>query len=78
LDTAFSDDHEAFRERARALLDARLPYHLKRAQRLCPGLFLAYEHNIRCHPILHRQGWVPPACPRKYRAPVCDLARLHL
>ena len=69
LDTSFSDEHEAFREQARAFLDANLPEDLKRAQRLCPGIFLDYEHNIRWHRILHRQGWVAPAWPKEHGGP---------
>ncbi|MCY4343338.1 MAG: acyl-CoA dehydrogenase family protein [Gammaproteobacteria bacterium] len=78
MDTSFSDEHEAFREQARAFLDANLPEDLKRAQRLCPGIFLDYEHNIRWHRILHRQGWVAPAWPKAHGGPGWDLARRYL
>ena len=78
MDTSFSDEHEAFREQARAFLDASLPEDLKRAQRLCPGVFLDYEHNIRWHRILHRQGWVAPAWPKAHGGTGWDLARRYL
>ena len=78
LDISFSDEHEAFREEVRVFLGAALSEELKEAQRLCPGIFLDYEHNIRWHRILHRQGWVAPSWPRQYGGTGWDLMRRYI
>ena len=78
MDTSFSDEHEAFREEVRAFLGDALSEDLKEAQRLCPGIFLDYEHNIRWHRILHRQGWVAPSWPREHGGTGWDLTRRYI
>ena len=78
MDISFSDEHEAFREEVRAFLDAALSEDLKEAQRLCPGIFLDYEHNIRWHRILYRQGWVAPSWPQRHGGAGWDLMRRYI
>lgn len=78
LNISFSDEHEAFREKVRGFLRRALPEDLKEAQRLCPGMFLDYAHNIRWHRILHRQGWVAPAWPAEYGGPGWDLMQRYI
>ncbi len=78
LNISFSDEHEAFREQVRDFLRCALPEDLKEAQRLCPGMFLDYAHNIRWHRILHRQGWVAPAWPAEYGGPGWDLMQRYI
>ena len=78
MDISFSDEHEAFRGEVRAFLDAALSEDLKEAQRLCPGIFLDYEHNIRWHRILYRQGWVAPSWPQRHGGAGWDLMRRYI
>ena len=78
MDISFSDEHEAFRSEVRAFLDSALTDELRETQRLCPGIFLDYEHNIRWHRILHRQGWVAPSWPKEHGGPGWDLMRRYI
>ncbi len=78
MDISFSDAHESFREDVRSFLNEALTDDLKAAQRLCPGMFLDYEHNIRWHRILHRQGWVAPSWPKEHGGTGWDLMRRYI
>ncbi|MCB1684975.1 MAG: acyl-CoA dehydrogenase family protein [Pseudomonadales bacterium] len=75
MNLTFSSTHERFREEVRAFLQRHLPADLVQAQRLCPGIFLDYEYNIRWHRILHDQGWVAPAWPVQYGGTGWDLVQ---
>jgi hypothetical protein len=75
---SFSPAHEAFRDEVRRFLDTALTDELREAQRLCPGIFLDYEHNIVWHRILHRQGWVAPAWPKQYGGTGWDLTQRYI
>ena len=74
----FSDELEAFRGEVRNFLRRALPEDLKEAQRLCPGMFLDYAHNIRWHRILYRQGWVAPAWPVECGGPGWNLMQRYV
>jgi len=73
-----SPAHEAFRDEVRRFLDSALDDELRAAQRFCPGIFLDYEHNIRWHRILHRQGWIAPSWPREYGGTGWDLMQRYI
>ncbi len=78
MQTAFSAQHEAFRDEVRRFLDTSLPDDLRDAQRLCPGIFLDYEHNIRWHRILYRKGWIAPSWPVEHGGTGWDLTQRYL
>ncbi len=78
MNISFSAEHERFRDEVRAFLDTHLTDELREAQRLCPGIFLDYEHNIRWHRILHAQGWVAPSWPKAYGGTGWDLTRRYI
>ena len=78
MNISFSAEHEAFRDEVRAFLDQKLPDDLREAQRLCPGIFLDYEYNIRWHRILHEQGWIAPSWPKAYGGTGWDLTRRYI
>ena len=78
MNISFSPEHERFREEVRTFLDESLTEDLRAAQRLCPGLFLDYEHNIAWHRILHKKGWVAPAWPKEYGGTGWDLMQRYI
>jgi acyl-CoA dehydrogenase len=78
MNIGFSPEHEAFRDEVRRFLDESLTDELREAQRLCPGIFLDYEHNIVWHRILYRKGWVAPAWPEQYGGTGWDLTRRYI
>jgi alkylation response protein AidB-like acyl-CoA dehydrogenase len=78
VNLSFSREHEAFRDEVRRFLDDALSDELREAQRLCPGIFLDYEHNIVWHRILYRQGWVAPAWPKRYGGTGWDLTQRYI
>jgi acyl-CoA dehydrogenase len=78
MNISFSPEHERFREEVRTFLDESLTEDLRAAQRLCPGIFLDYEHNIAWHRILHKKGWVAPAWPKEYGGTGWDLMQRYI
>ena len=78
MNISFSPEHEKFRDEVRTFLDESLTDDLRTAQRMCPGLFLDYEHNIAWHKILHRKGWVAPAWPKEYGGTGWDLMQRYI
>ena len=78
MNISFSPEHERFREEVRTFLDESLTEDLRAAQRLCPGIFLDYEHNIAWHRILHKKGWVAPAWPKEYGGTAWDLMQRYI
>ena len=78
MNISFSPEHERFREEVRTFLDESLTEDLRGAQRLCPGIFLDYEHNIAWHRILHKKGWVAPAWPKEYGGTGWDLMQRYI
>lgn len=78
MNISFSSEHEKFRYEVRTFLDESLTDDLRTAQRMCPGLFLDYEHNIAWHRILHRKGWVAPAWPKEYGGTGWDLMQRYI
>ena len=61
MNISFGNEYET-RDEVKRFLDDNLTDDLRDAQRFCPGIFFDYEHNIVWHRILHKQGWVAPAC----------------
>ena len=78
MNISFSPEYEKFRDEVRTFLDESLTDDLRTAQRMCPGLFLDYEHNIAWHKILHRKGWVAPAWPKEYGGTGWDLMQRYI
>ena len=78
MNISFSPEHEKFRDEVRTFLHESLTDDLRTAQRMCPGIFLDYEHNIAWHKILHRKGWVAPAWPKEYGGTGWDLMQRYI
>lgn len=78
MNIEFSAEHEAFRREVQEFLGSVLTEDLKAAARICPGIFLDYEHNIRWHRILHAKGWVAPSWPKEYGGTGWDLTRRYI
>lgn len=78
MDISFSPEHETFREEVKSFLGESLTDDLRTAQRMCPGMFLDYEHNIQWHRILHKKGWVAPAWPKEYGGTGWDLMQRYI
>ena len=74
----FSPQHEAFRGEVRRFLDTALTDELRQAARFRAGVFQEYEHNIRWHRILFKQGWIAPAWPKEHGGPGWDLVQRYL
>ena len=78
MDIGFAPHYEKFRDEVRRFLDDNLTDDLRDAQRLCPGIFLDYEHNIVWHRILHKQGWIAPSWPQEYGGTGWDLMQRYI
>ena len=74
----FSPQHEAFRLEVRRFLDAALTDELRQAARFRAGVFQEYEHNIRWHRILFKQGWIAPSWPKEHGGTGWDLVQRYL
>ncbi|MEC8046551.1 MAG: acyl-CoA dehydrogenase family protein [Pseudomonadota bacterium] len=78
MNIGFAAHYETFRDEVRRFLDENLTDDLRDAQRLCPGIFLDYEHNIVWHRILHKQGWIAPSWPQEYGGTGWDLIQRYI
>ena len=78
MNIGFAPQYEAFRNDVKRFLDDNLTDDLRDAQRLCPGIFLDYEHNIVWHRILHQQGWIAPSWPKQYGGTGWDLTQRYI
>ena len=78
MNIEFAPEHEAFRGEVRRFLDTALTDELRQAARFRAGVFQEYEHNIRWHRILHKQGWIAPSWPKEHGGTGWDLVQRYV
>lgn len=66
MDLDLSPEERAFRDEVRAFLDAHLTEDLRRAGRLCAGVYADRPVAQRWLKILDERGWAAPAWPVEY------------
>ncbi len=76
MDLNYSAEHEAFRLRVRAFLDANLPPHLRR--KVCGHLRLARDDYVRWHRIVAAQGWAAPGWPVEHGGTGWNAVQRHI
>jgi alkylation response protein AidB-like acyl-CoA dehydrogenase len=76
MDLNYSADDLAFRDRARAFLDERLPLDLK--TKVNQHKRLQREDYVRWHRILAEQGWVAPGWPVEFGGPGWTPVQRHI
>ncbi|RJG25811.1 acyl-CoA dehydrogenase family protein [Massilia cavernae] len=76
MDLNYTGEDLAFRDQARAFLDANLPPDLQHKVRM--HLRLAKDDYVRWHKILAKQGWVAPGWPVEHGGPGWTAVQRHI
>ncbi|NHZ38054.1 acyl-CoA dehydrogenase family protein [Massilia rubra] len=76
MDLNYTSEDLAFRDQARAFLDAKLPADLQ--QKVRKHLRLAKDDYVRWHRILAAQGWVAPGWPAEFGGPGWSAVQRHI
>ncbi|NHZ64300.1 acyl-CoA dehydrogenase family protein [Massilia genomosp. 1] len=76
MDLNYTSEDLAFRDQARAFLDANLPADLQ--QKVRKHLRLAKDDYVRWHRILAAQGWVAPGWPAESGGPGWSAVQRHI
>ncbi|NIA00175.1 acyl-CoA dehydrogenase family protein [Massilia sp. CCM 8734] len=76
MDLNYTSEDLAFRDQARAFLDANLPADLQ--QKVRKHLRLAKDDYVRWHRILAAQGWVAPGWPAEFGGPGWSAVQRHI
>ncbi|UOD28825.1 acyl-CoA dehydrogenase family protein [Massilia violaceinigra] len=76
MDLNYTSEDLAFRDQARAFLDANLPADLQ--QKVRKHLRMSKDDYVRWHRILATQGWVAPGWPAEFGGPGWSAVQRHI
>jgi alkylation response protein AidB-like acyl-CoA dehydrogenase len=76
MDLNYTSEDLAFRDQARAFLDASLPADLQ--QKVRKHLRMSKDDYVRWHRILAKQGWVAPGWPAEFGGPGWSAVQRHI
>jgi acyl-CoA dehydrogenase len=73
-----TDEDLAFRDEARAFLDASLTPRLREAGRRATSVFMDKRFSLEWQAILHARGWAAPSWPKAYGGPGWNEMQRHI